>query len=135
MDENQTPTGPLDMGPSDLQQWLAQAAGHPIPMVRVEPDPDPPYVEEVRSEPVDTREFERRQIIRWMQPGPFCFPVVIVARMNPHIGDWAAYIGGVTDGADIDEAGELVGRWGAKLPEDWATAMFPIIAAEYRYRE
>lgn len=73
----------------------------------------------------------------YLCPGPQLYAVVIVAAVNARRehgpNDWAAYIGGVLKEWPEDQAIELVKDWGAKIPEQWARAVFPHLA-ESPYR-
>lgn len=74
---------------------------------------------------------------RWLssdhEPGG-CFPVLAVASVNPRVGDWAAYIGGIVWRTEAPEAIDQVKRHGTKLPVGVAFALFPGLAALYEYR-
>lgn len=60
--------------------------------------------------------------------------VLVVAKANPGVGDWAAYICPV---AGVDHALEYgeVARHGSKVPLWMAERLFPGFAAQYQWRD
>lgn len=60
--------------------------------------------------------------------------VLVVAKANPLLGDWAAYIGAVP-GEDHSKEWQDVYDQGAKLRPDLAALLFPNFAAKYDWRK
>jgi hypothetical protein len=60
--------------------------------------------------------------------------VLLVAKVNPAIGDWAAYIDSVPGRNYASEAREVI-KTGKKLKQGAAVSYFPDIAQTYQWRD
>ena len=60
--------------------------------------------------------------------------VLIVAKANPGVGDWAAYIGSVA-GVDYEREYVEVARRGTKVSLWIAEGLFPGFATKYQWRD
>lgn len=60
--------------------------------------------------------------------------VLVVAKANPGVGDWAAYVGSIPGKDHLREYDE-VARHGSKVPRWMAERLFPGFAAQYQWRD